>query len=583
MRIVILFAGFALSATLSSLTAQTRELVWFDEFNGSKLDTVAWAPSTGSADESKYTARPENISISSGLLHLIARKESYGGFGYTSALIRTKGAASWRYGRIEARIKLPSGAGMVPAFWMMPADDAYGWWPSSGEMDIMENPTTQPTMIYGTAHAQAYSYFTGGVPKSASISIADAESAFHLYALEWSPDSLRFFVDDTNYAVVTNDHGGSASWPFDRPFYVILNLAVGGSWVGTPPANVVFPVSMDVDYVRVYQVFGEAVVDGADFVQNGAKGVSYFAPSISGASYAWQVPPGAAVAAGQGTRHVSVDFGGRSGNVSVAIVGSGGTVTPSVPVLVSNNLLKNGFFERGSKYWETVSGGGGTAAFSLDSAIGAAPNHSAKVAVTKASTNRWDIQLKQPGFVLAAGQDHILKLSARAGSVGPKLTMSVIDAATFATFGSATQTLTNSWKQYSVVFKPGVSVPATLTIDLGETTGTFFIDSVSVINPSVAGLADGQAVLPLRAGLEQNYPNPFNPTTNIRYHISDIGYLKLAVYDLLGRLVGTLVDGVREPGDYSEVWDGSRSASGVYVARMSQGGRVFSIRMLLVR
>jgi beta-glucanase (GH16 family) len=583
MRRILLVAALALSAAFSPLSAQTRELVWSDEFNGATLDTVTWSPSTGYADESKYTARPENISVSSGILHLIARKESYGGFGYTSALIRTKGAASWRYGRIEARIKLPSGAGMVPAFWMMPADDAYGWWPTSGEMDIMENPTTEPTMIYGTAHAQAYSYFTGGTPKSASISVADAESAYHVYALEWSPDSLKFFVDAARYAVVTNDHAGSSSWPFDRPFYVILNLAVGGSWVGSPPAGVVFPVSMDVDYVRVYQVYGDAVADGADFVQNGAKGVAYFAPSVSGASYTWQVPQGATIASGQGTRKISVDFGGRSGDVAVTIGLPAGTVSPSLPVLVSNNLVKNGFFERGAKYWEIISGGGGAATFSLESIPGIAQNLSAKIAVTKASTNRWDIQLKQSGFSVSAGQNYTLKLSARAATVGPKLTMSVLDAATFASFGSTTQTLTNSWKQYSISFKPAASVPALLTIDLGETTGTFFIDSVSVINPAVADVAEGQATQPLTARLDQNYPNPFNPSTTIRYRVGDAGPVHLAVYDLLGRLVATLVDGVREPGEYSEVWDASGSASGVYVARMSQAGRVFSARMILVR
>jgi beta-glucanase (GH16 family) len=223
-------AVLLLVLTRVCVPAQARILVWSDEFNGAVIDTSIWTFGSGPTNDNAhyYTARTANAQLTGGKLQLIARKESYLGFAYTSALLQSKDAIYWRHGRVEARIKLPGGAGFVPAFWMMPEDDRYGWWPNSGEIDIMEYPTTEGATVYGTAHAGAYSSFTGSAPKSGSVKVIDAETAFHTYAIEWSADTIAYYVDTTKYFVVTNDHSGSKAWPFDQPFYAILNLAVDG-------------------------------------------------------------------------------------------------------------------------------------------------------------------------------------------------------------------------------------------------------------------------------------------------------------------------------------------------------------------
>ena len=236
------------------LTAQTRVLVWADEFNEQAIDTSTWKFVGGPSNDNVqyYTNRDKNAKIAGDNLQIIALKESYAGYNYTSSMLVTKNVIDWRYGRIEASIKLPSSRGFVPAFWLLPADDRYGWWPSSGEIDIMEHPTNEIINIYGTVHTAAYNSFNGSGSRGSITQINDAESAYHVYAVEWTPDKIDFFVDDQKYFTFNNDHSGTATWPFDQPFYLILNLAVGGDWPGNPDNSTQFPQQMLVDYVRVY-------------------------------------------------------------------------------------------------------------------------------------------------------------------------------------------------------------------------------------------------------------------------------------------------------------------------------------------
>jgi beta-glucanase (GH16 family) len=214
---LFVLAIMALVVWGGTLRAQSRVLVWSDEFNGTAIDLTRWRLGQGTSNDNLqyYTGRSENAQISGGMLQIIARKESYAGMNYTSALLQTQHAVYWRYGRMEARIKLPGSPGFVPAFWMLPEDDRYGWWPASGEIDVMEYPTTQSGTIYGTAHSQAHSSFAGTAPLGSTIAVGDAESAFHVYATEWSPQQIDFFVDENKYFTVVNEQTGHAGWPFD--------------------------------------------------------------------------------------------------------------------------------------------------------------------------------------------------------------------------------------------------------------------------------------------------------------------------------------------------------------------------------
>lgn len=199
-----------------------------------------------------YTDRPENIVVENGMLKITAIKESYMGSGYTSARITTKGKFEKKFGRFEARMKLPYGKGYWPAFWMLGGNIDTDVWPQCGEIDIMENRGSSPTIISGALHGPGYS---GGsaILKAFSFPNSRVDSAFHIYGVEWGPDYINFYVDDVLYNQLTPEKVTGA-WVFNsNPFFMLINLAVGGNFGGPPNAQTVFPQEMLIDYVRVYQ------------------------------------------------------------------------------------------------------------------------------------------------------------------------------------------------------------------------------------------------------------------------------------------------------------------------------------------
>jgi beta-glucanase (GH16 family) len=188
--------------------------------------------------------------LEDGILVIEAREEDHRGSNYTSARIKTQYLQSWTYGRIEARMKLPTGQGVWSAFWMLGDDIVSAGWPKSGEIDIMENIGEART-VYGTVHGPGY--FGGdGVGSPFSVSGAPLHEDFHLYAIEWSPGEIRWYVDDALSNIVT-DEQVPGPWVYDHPFFILLNLAIGGVWPGYPDETTQFPQQLLVDYVRVYR------------------------------------------------------------------------------------------------------------------------------------------------------------------------------------------------------------------------------------------------------------------------------------------------------------------------------------------
>jgi len=238
------------------------KLAWHDEFDGTALDPAKWSFATGgdgwgNKELEYYTARPQNLFVKDGMLHIQAVKEDYKGpdgveRAYTSGRILTKGKFAQRYGRFEARIRIPAGQGMWPAFWMM--GEGAASWPDRGEIDIMENIGKEPDTVHGTIHGPGYSGSKGiSTPFTLPAGRKFAED-FHVYAIEWQPNAIRWYVDNELYKTVTPaDLPAGTKWVFDRPFYLLLNLAIGGGWPGSPDSATVFPQSMLVDYVRVYE------------------------------------------------------------------------------------------------------------------------------------------------------------------------------------------------------------------------------------------------------------------------------------------------------------------------------------------
>jgi len=236
-------------------------IVWSDEFDGTAINSKVWTYDTGdggwgNGELENYTSRTNNAYVAGGWLHLVARAEAYGGSSYTSARMKSQGLFSWKYGRVEWRAQLPAGTGFWPALWMLGTNFTTVGWPGCGEIDVLENDGGNPLMAQGSIHsgsdATAIYHFIGGA----------ATTNFNTYTLDWTTNALLFYVDGHLYETQTNwssSTGNTSPFPFNQPFFLIMNLAIGGSYLGNPTTNAInagtsFPGEVLVDYVRIYNL-----------------------------------------------------------------------------------------------------------------------------------------------------------------------------------------------------------------------------------------------------------------------------------------------------------------------------------------
>ncbi len=254
--------------TTSAASAQQKDnewkLVWNDEFDGPSLDYKKWeievnAFGGGNNELQIYTDRKENVRIEDGHLVLEARRDNHGIAGtvreYSSGRIRSKHRGDWKYGKFETRARLPAGQGVWSAIWMLPTDEKYGTWASSGEIDIMEFKGQEPDVVWGTLHYGSQwpgNKHTGDTYKLEKGNFTDD---FHIFTLEWEEGAIRWYVDGklTQTQTKWESNGGKFPAPFDQEFHMLLNLAIGGGFLGNPDGTTKFPREMQVDYVRVYQ------------------------------------------------------------------------------------------------------------------------------------------------------------------------------------------------------------------------------------------------------------------------------------------------------------------------------------------
>jgi beta-glucanase (GH16 family) len=235
------------------------KLVWQDEFNYTGLpDSTKWNYDTGGGgwgnnELEYYTAkRPENARVENGMLIIEARKENWNNREYTSARLVTKGKGDWKYGRIDVRARLPKGVGTWPAIWML-GSVPHLKWPDDGEIDIMEHVGYDQGKIHGSIHCRKYNHVMG-TQKTAVTTVPDCSESFHVYSVIWNADSVKIAVDSAVYFTFANEHTGYAAWPFDNPMHLLLNIAVGGNWGAQKGVDsTIWPVKMEVDYVRVYR------------------------------------------------------------------------------------------------------------------------------------------------------------------------------------------------------------------------------------------------------------------------------------------------------------------------------------------
>jgi licheninase len=266
-----LIALLALALPISG--QENWSLVWSDEFDRAGLpDSSRWRYDVGghgwgNKELQYYTAeRMENARVENGLLIIEAHREKWRNSDYTSARLLSR--TNWTYGRFEVRAKLPSGRGTWPAIWMLATRNIYGehYWPDNGEIDIMEHVGSDPDLVHSSIHTRAY-HHSIGTQKTASLNIPTARAEFHVYAIEWTPAEIRGFIDDQLYFTFANERRADPEadfrqWPFDQPFHLLLNMAVGGTWGGNKGVDEsIWPQRLAIDYVRVYQPPADTAVE----------------------------------------------------------------------------------------------------------------------------------------------------------------------------------------------------------------------------------------------------------------------------------------------------------------------------------
>ena len=329
------FGTLALAVAMGGFAQgqQVESLIWSDEFNGSSVNPANWEFQLGNGqlfglsgwgnNELQYY-RAENSTVSNGVLTITARNQNFGGYNYTSSRLRSINRFEFAYGRIEASIRLPSTPGIWPAFWLLPTSSPYGTWAASGEIDVMES-VNFADRIYGTIHYGAP--FPGNVSAGGQYAPGtDFSQNFHTYTLEWEPNQMRWYVDGVMFKVINrNTWFSSAAFgdpraPFDREFHILLNVAVGGNFPGNPNGSSQFPQSMQVDWVRVYQLqpqaFGgtPAAIPGrvqAENYDEGYPGQVYFETDVTnnGGAYRPDEDVDIEATAGGGFNVGWIDFG----------------------------------------------------------------------------------------------------------------------------------------------------------------------------------------------------------------------------------------------------------------------------------
>ncbi|MCD1261300.1 carbohydrate binding domain-containing protein [Paenibacillus athensensis] len=450
--------------TLTQAEVNIWQLSFSDEFDGTgSPDSNKWTYDIGTGsggwgnnELEYYTDRTDNAKQENGELVITARKESYGGMGYTSARLKTMGKHAQKYGKIEVRAKTPEGSGMWPAIWMLPEDNDYGTWASSGEIDIMENKGRLPHEVYGTIHygeqypgntytGKAYQFPNNGT-------VAD----YHVYSLEWEPGEMRWYVDGQLYQTQNDWYSKSLNQPanntypapFDKPFHLILNLALGGNFDGgIVPADSLFPNTMNVDYVRIYDMVGK--------------------------SYRQPTPPGVVKEPLPSDARLPRPDGNLLYNSSLT------EDAPGVANLLNNPNDPNTSVPN-TDYWSLFQGEGGVGSVSVDDLNG---TKFAKISITNGGSQSYSVQLLNT-LSIAKGRFYKLSFDAKSTASRP-LTVKVTGGASrgFAAYSQAnTVSLTDQVKHYEMMFqmKQDTDIAARTEFNSGLNANTVWIGNARV-------------------------------------------------------------------------------------------------------
>ncbi|MBN2485388.1 MAG: family 16 glycosylhydrolase [Bacteroidales bacterium] len=310
------------------------KLVWSDEFDYEGLpDASKWSfesmrPGTVNNELQNYVVdRLENARVENGVLTIECKKDNYNNYTYSSARLRTRQKGDWLYGKVVVSAKLPTGRGTWPAIWMLSTDNSYGGWPASGEIDIMEHVGYDPGRVHSTMHTGAYNH-TLGTQKGGNIMVSDFATGFNEYIVDWKPEIIESYLNESKYFTFINEHKTFREWPFDKRFYLILNIAYGGSWggaQGTDDAIFARPegVKMEIDYVRVYKNIPELVINGPNEVLANQKDITFRIENIEGINYTWLPSDKYTLTTASDTNLIKIDWGCAPDTLKVELLVDG--------------------------------------------------------------------------------------------------------------------------------------------------------------------------------------------------------------------------------------------------------------------
>ena len=622
-RAAVLALGLLVAGGAVTPAAATWSLIWSDEFNGGSVDAANWTHDVGTGcpdlcgwgnNELQYY-RAQNVTVTGGNLIITSRDESYGGADFTSGKIHTRGKRAFLYGRVEMRAKLPAGGGMWPAFWMMPQDEAYGGWAASGEIDIMESANAA-TSVGGALHFGGT--WPGNTSTSGSYSLGGASFAdgFHLYAVEWEPDTIRWYVDGVQFLTRTSEQWyssaapGNPRAPFDQPFYIILNTAVGGYYTGcTDPGCVTasLPQQFLVDYVRVYE------------------DLPNLAPTVAVTAPAW----GAAVPAGDLT--ITADASDADGSVARVEFYAGATylgADTTAPYGFTWTAAAAGCYEIVARVVDDLGGVGTDAA---EVTVGAGCGQSAyrgeplrlparieaeDYDVGGAGVAYHDLDAGNNGGQYRPGEGVDIESCADAGggyNVGwlnpgewleyavdvpwtgaytiAARVASLSSGGAFRIKASADETgdigvpVTGGWQSWTTVAAAVTLAAGPQTLRFVSAGSGFNLNYLEVTSDLVAV---APAPRPAGYALHPCSPNPSAGASTIRYDLPGVEEVHLGVYDVSGRRVRSLVPGRRlSAGRHQAAWDGRDDSGravprGVYFYHLAAGSYVATRRVILI-
>lgn len=498
MKISAILWATILSVFISTgLKAQYIE-VWSDEFDYEGMpDPGKWSYDVGGHgfgnEELQYytDGRPENARVENGKLIIEARKEAYNGKDYTSAKLMSRGKGDWKYGRFEIRAKLPTGRGIWPAIWMLPTHSVYGNWPASGEIDIMELVGYEPEKVHFTIHTEAYNHKIGTQVGTGTTLTAPYDN-FYTYALEWTEDSIKFFVDDVLHFTVKREDNDYTKWPFDQPFYLLLNVAVGGSWGGANGIdNSIFPQTMEVDYVRVYQKAEE--------------GESFSLQTRTAHGSVQVTPDKTSYARGEEVEITAIP---DEGFEFIAWSGSFSGTAEQVTLPMYFNYDIKAEFARKGEMLSNASFFNNTLAWYYYGSSMTAVNDTLVATIPTATTNPWDIQISQNGLHLEKGATYTLRFKVSSETSRNIIASVGISQEPWTNFLNKTVSIGTNEQEFIYEFTMVEDWEnARVSFDLGKDAGNVFISEVSLIKTDeITGfLNNGKTKNSLKV-----YPHPNN-------------------------------------------------------------------------